>query len=223
MVSWSNWWFLFVTVIQYFGKSTQAMFLWWGLKILSKSEDSWSILIFQTWRRQWSRKVAWPAWCVQSWLVIWTCWRSWWSTGQILTVGPVVSQIWAIMTRKHCWWLPSKVIRTLANSRGHMKILVVYQLLRTFETPKIHTMWVWDFKMEHCEAPPSMTLLQLTWSGLRPGQDPSVLSTLMSLRADPDLVARSGIGAMWLALDPGQVQVLLEHKAILEHSALMLS
>ena len=77
--------------------------------------------------------------------------------------------------------------------------------------------------MEHCEAPLSMTLLQVTWSGLRPGQDPSVLSTLMSLRADPDLVARSGIGAMWLALDPGQVQVLLEHKAILEHSALMLS
>ena len=58
---------------------------------------------------------------------------------------------------------------------------------------------------------------------MRAGQDPSVLSTLMSLRADPDLVARSGIGAMWLALDPGQVQVLLEHKAILEHSALMLS
>lgn len=51
-------------------------------------------------------------------------------------------------------------------------------------------------------------------------QDPSVLSTLMSLRADPDRVARSGIGAMWLALDPGQVQVLLEHKAILEHGAL---
>ena len=30
----------------------------------------------------------------------------------------------------------------LERHRGHMEILVVYQLLRTFETPKIHTMWV---------------------------------------------------------------------------------
>eukprot|EP00434_Breviolum_minutum_P003820 symbB.v1.2.003361.t1/scaffold186.1/size279346/8 len=44
-------------------------------------------------------------------------------------------------------------------------------------------------------------------------QDPCVLSTLIELRADPGLVSRSGITAMWLALEPGHVQALLEGKA----------
>lgn len=43
-------------------------------------------------------------------------------------------------------------------------------------------------------------------------QDPCVLSTLIELRADPTLVSRSGITPLWLALDPGHVQVLLEGK-----------
>ena len=45
-----------------------------------------------------------------------------------------------------------------------------------------------------------------------PFQDPCVLSTLIELRADPGLVSRSGITAMWLALEPGHVQALLEGK-----------
>ena len=44
-------------------------------------------------------------------------------------------------------------------------------------------------------------------------QDAKVLSTLMILRADPNLPSRSGLTAAWLAADPSHVHVLLEYRA----------
>lgn len=44
-------------------------------------------------------------------------------------------------------------------------------------------------------------------------QDSSVLATLMTLRADPNIMSRSGISAAWLVRRPSHVQVMLEYRA----------
>lgn len=56
----------------------------------------------------------------------------------------------------------------------------------------------------------SQTLLMVA---AKSHQEPLVLSTLINLRADPNLVSRADIGPIWLARLPGHVRVLLAARA----------
>ena len=68
--------------------------------------------------------------------------------------------------------------------------------------------------LDHLGYSDSLTLLMVA---AYVGQDPKVLSTLMTLRADPNLacISESGsiVTASWLASQPEHVQVLLEYRA----------
>ncbi|CAJ1453513.1 unnamed protein product [Effrenium voratum] len=53
----------------------------------------------------------------------------------------------------------------------------------------------------------------LLMAAAKSAQNAQVLSTLLQLRADPNLHSKSGLTPAWLAQDPSHVHVLLEHRA----------
>lgn len=53
----------------------------------------------------------------------------------------------------------------------------------------------------------------LLMAAAKSSQEPAVLSTLLSLQADPNLLSRAGLGAAWMAREPGHVRVLLASRA----------
>ena len=53
----------------------------------------------------------------------------------------------------------------------------------------------------------------LLMAAAKSSQEPKVLLELLSLKADPNLLSRAGLGAAWMAREPGHVRVLLDSRA----------